>query len=147
VKITVKPSFDRVGGAFKQMNLGKALQEGIEKLAFVTEAESKRATPVDTGRLRASIAVDMLGRRARRGVRTFKGGAFAAMEGGFATGKLKAIVGPHTNYATYVHEGTYKMGARPFMEWGLVGAMSRLRTRDPVFKELSDYIDTEIRKI
>jgi HK97 gp10 family phage protein len=29
---------------------------------------------------------------------------------------LKSTIAPHTHYAIYVHEGTYKMKARPFLK-------------------------------
>jgi len=32
---------------------------------------------------------------------------------------LKATIAPHTDYAIYVHEGTWKMKARPFLDTAL----------------------------
>ena len=47
----------------------------------------------------------------------------AAVQGGTLKGSirtaiqpLKATIAPHTDYAIYVHEGTWKMKARPFLD-------------------------------
>jgi len=92
IDVRVTPSFKKVGDAFKLIKLGAALQRGITAFAYLIERESKKVTPVDTGRLRASIATDI--------------------------GNLRAVIAPHTKYAVFVHEGTRYMKARPFMEWG-----------------------------
>lgn len=120
MNLTIKatPTFTRVGSVFKQMNLGAAIQRGIDTMAMDVLGESRKVTPVDTGRLRGSERVD--------------------------TFKLRAIIAPHTHYATYVHEGTRKMRARPFMRWGLEAA---LRKKSPVFEEVEKYISAEVRKI
>ena len=68
------------------------MSKAVKKSAFLIEAESKPVTPVDTGRLRASISSQIM--------------------------PLTATIAPHTDYAIYVHEGTYKMRERPFMGWG-----------------------------
>lgn len=80
--------------------INKALQTIIKKSALLIERESKKKTPVDTGRLRASIFTSIFSRR--------------------------AIVQPKTNYAIYVHEGTRYMRARPFMEHGLKNARAEI---------------------
>lgn len=78
-----------------------ALNTGLEKSAFLVERESKIKTPVDTGRLRASI--------------------FTTLR------PLVATVMPKTNYAVFVHEGTTRMRARPYMTEGLEAAMSEIK--------------------
>lgn len=84
----------------------QALDEAIKKSAFLVERESKIVTPVLTGRLRASI---------------------------FTTLKpLRATVQPKTDYALFVHEGTSKMRARPFMKLGLDRALSQI---DIIFRK------------
>lgn len=120
LKIEVKPSFGRLSKVIGDIKLGTAIQEGIERLAFGIEGESKKVSPVDTGRMRGSIRTDM---------RT-----------------LEAIIAPHTEYAIYVHEGTWKMRGRPFMVWGLESARNRmLGTRDPVLEEIVKQISAQLR--
>lgn len=101
IQIRVNPSFQSIGHAFKLIQLGAALQRAIERFSFVIERESKKVTPVDTGRLRASIVTDI--------------------------GNLRAKIAPHTNYAGFVHEGTRYMRARPFMMWGVEAAKGDMR--------------------
>lgn len=93
------------------MHIKRALNNAIRKSAFLVERESKRVAPVDTGRLRSSI--------------------FTIIE------PLKATVQPRTNYAIFVHEGTFKMASRPFMREGGERARSAI---ERVFNE-------EIKKI
>ena len=79
---------------------GKVIQKDLEKFAFLTEDASKKVSPVDTGHMMRSIFTDV--------------------------GKLTASVGPHVFYAPFVHEGTRKMAARPFLKWGLKTASRKL---------------------
>lgn len=67
----------------------KEVNDAIKKSIFTIEGRSKEVTPVDTGRLRASIS---------------KGKQFKSLYGS---------IGPRTDYAIYVHRD------RPFMKWGL----------------------------
>lgn len=76
--------------------LTSALSRVIQKFAFQVERESKIVTPVDTGRLRGSIASEIR--------------------------PLQATIAPNVTYAVFVHEGTRFMRARPFMRWGLNSA-------------------------
>lgn len=70
-----------------------ALDTSIKKAAYLIEGESKKRTPVLTGRLRASIWTK--------------------------TNHLTATVSTNTDYAIFVHEGTSRMRSRPFMKEGL----------------------------
>lgn len=113
MEVTTKPKLSRIGRAFEQMRLGRALQDSIARYAFLIERESKRVTPVDTGRLRSSIMTDI--------------------------GNLRAKISPSVVYAGWVHEGTRYMRGRPFMKIGLTKATSesgRLISRD-IEKEIS----------
>jgi len=94
VKITLNPTVDVLKKRFKNRaaELPKAIKEAIYKSALEVEGAAKTFTPVDTGRLRASI--------------------FTSLYSDYA------IVQPKTNYALFVHEGTRFMEARPFMRWG-----------------------------
>ena len=96
MEVTARPTFGRIGRAIESIRSGRALQDGIERYAFLIERESKKKTPVDTGRLRTSIFTDI--------------------------GNLRAKISPNVNYAGWVHEGTRRMRARPFMKIGLVEA-------------------------
>ena len=72
---------------------GMASNEKIEKmldlLALEVEREAKIRCPVRTGRLRNSITT--------------------------AKKQKERYVGTSVSYAPYVHNGTYKMAARPFL--------------------------------
>lgn len=70
--------------------LEKAIQEELEDSAYQIEKQAKANCPVDTGYLRNSIKADV--------------------------DNLEANIGTKCSYASYVHDGTYKMEARPFLE-------------------------------
>jgi len=72
-----------------------AARDVINTVAFLVEADAKRACPVDTGRLRASIGVTP---------------ASTA-----ALGTLTAFVGTNVNYAPFVELGTRRQHAQPFL--------------------------------
>ena len=97
MQITIKeiPTFDAVRKKFSKIppNIKKGASVALKKAAFLVEGASKKLTPVDSGRLRASI---------------------------FSTIKpMMATVEPKTDYAIYVHEGTSRMKKRPYMTDGL----------------------------
>lgn len=68
----------------------KNLNQAIKRVAIQINRDSRRFTPVDTGRLRASHYE-----------------RFA---------NLKAIIGTNTEYDFFVHEGTGFMKARPYLK-------------------------------
>jgi len=70
----------------------KPVEDNLPKLAIKIEANAKKATVVDTGRLRASILHSMPTRES-------------------------ALIGTNVEYAEFVEYGTYKMEAR-HMEGG-----------------------------
>lgn len=72
-----------------QDDLTKAVKTSISKSALIIEGQSKINSPVDTGRMRASIISEIQ--------------------------PLKATIMPTVSYAVFVHEGTRYMRARPFM--------------------------------
>jgi len=117
LSIKVKPTFQRVGKAFQDIDMKSILRKVNEEIAFAVERFSKQVTPVDTGRLRSSISVS---------------NAFG--------GNIRSFVAPHTHYAGFVHEGTRKMAARPFMKWGVDFTVLRYKG------EIGWKIDTELRK-
>lgn len=70
------------------------LRDASSKSAFTVEGRAKKLSPVDTGRMRASIATSL-------GVRD-RG--------------ITSIVQTNVFYAIFVHEGTKRMRGRPFMK-------------------------------
>src|SRR3990167_7543019 len=75
--------------------VASALKNVIQKVSFLVEREAKinvsgKFVNVQTGRLRASIATEII--------------------------PFKATVRTNTNYARFLHEGTRYIRARPFME-------------------------------
>lgn len=69
--------------------LMEAIKRGIVKAMFDMERHAKRLCPVDTGRLRSSIMVEM-------------------------NGNTITLSG-NTDYASYIEWGTYKMRPQPFI--------------------------------
>jgi len=67
----------------------KNLNSAITRVAYKVGRDSRRFTPVDTGRLRSSTYEKI--------------------------GNLRAVIGTKTSYDIYVHDGTRFMKARPFL--------------------------------
>lgn len=119
VRITFKPSLSKLAGKFGNIKVQNFLQAKIKELAFLVEREAKQVTPVDTGRLRASIRVLPVIR------------------------PLEQVIQPHTDYAIYVHEGTRYMRGRPFMYWGAKTAVQGLEAK--LSKDLDSLIARKIK--
>jgi len=96
IKGDIRKQLGLYRGKFKAM-----LQRELARAAYMVEGESKKKTPVDTGRLRSSIRTHI--------------------------GALEVYVAPNTNYAIYVHEGTQFMNKRPFMKWGAEAALPKIQ--------------------
>lgn len=73
------------------------LRDASSKSAFTIEGHAKTFSPVDTGRMRASIATSL-------GIRDLG---------------ITSIVQTNVFYAIFVHEGTKRMRGRPFMQQGV----------------------------
>lgn len=84
-----------------QKNVNQQLQAAIEDCALLTERDSKKNCPVDTGRLRASITSSI--------------------------GKLEAEVGSNVEYAIFVEYGTSNQSAQPFLRPALDNALPKLQ--------------------
>lgn len=84
-------NLEQIKSAFRRSPqiMTKELYKAIKTSIFEIETESKSNTPVATGYLRASHQT------------TFE--------------PLKGMIEPTANYATFVHEGTRYMKARPFL--------------------------------
>jgi hypothetical protein len=79
-----------------------ALRRALDRIAIRWQAEAKQAAPVDTGRLRASIAFSTPNVQALH-TETYKGGV-VQYQPPEAQG-LTAQVGTNVEYALVVHEG------------------------------------------
>lgn len=79
------------------------LRIASQKSAFKVEREAKLVTPVDTGRLRNSIATSL------------------------GIGGISAIVQTNVFYAIFVHEGTRFMKGRPFMQQAVDVSLSTIQ--------------------
>ena len=117
MKITVKPSMGEMRRKFGNININGFLSKKIKEYAFLIERESKKVTPVDTGRLRASIGVTLR--------------------------PMGATIQPDTHYAYWVHQGTRYVDARPYMFWGAETASQGFEEK--MAKELDAEIQKEIQ--
>ncbi len=75
---------------FKTADIEKIVQQELTKSANQIKKQAKANCPVDTGRLKKSIDTEI--------------------------GDLEVDIGTDVYYASYVHDGTYRMEARPFLE-------------------------------
>lgn len=89
-----------------------APQSAMQKIVAVVEADAKRRAPVRTGNLRRSIT-------------------------GRTLSPLRGVVGSNVHYARFVHDGTSRMRARPFITDAIAG--QRLRIRD-ILVEFGDEV-------
>lgn len=107
IKITIK-NLDNLKSAFRSYPeiVAPLLRDASSKSAFEVERRAKILSPVDTGRLRASIATSL----------------------GIMNKGITSIVSTNVFYAIYVHEGTRRMKKRPFMRQAAEGAIGRITT-------------------
>lgn len=82
--------------------ISKSIEKEVKQAAFEVEREGKINSPVDTGRLRASIGADK-------------------------KSELYYEVGTNVEYAWYVEAGTKKMAAQPY----LGPAVAKVRQKYP----------------
>ena len=75
---------------FSTTDIDKIVQQELNKSANQIKKQAKINCPVDTGRLKNSIETDI--------------------------GDLEVDIGTSCEYAGYVHDGTYRMAARPFLD-------------------------------
>lgn len=122
ITVRITPALEQIAGALRGAELDKKLHDIITEFAFTIERYAKQVTPVDTGRLRASIGTGFL--------------LSAGMERGGT-----AIIAPHVDYAGWVHEGTRSMRARPFLQWGVDFASQKFSGQ-----QIADRLDDELRK-
>ncbi len=94
ITVNIKPSLASIKKAYGNAGIKAFLAREIERVTFTIQRFAKQVTPVDTGRLRASITTKSLG-------------------------ELSKETATNVEYALYVHEGTKFMRGRPFMEQGV----------------------------
>lgn len=80
--VSITPTFKDIGTAFNKIDIASKLQKAVVMFSEAIRDESVKETPVDTGRLRASIMTSI--------------------------GALQATIAPHTVYAEWIHEGKMK---------------------------------------
>ena len=85
--------------------------KAIKKTLIMVEAAAKPLTPIDTDRLRSSYQSQF--------------------------GKFSGLLKVATDYAVFVHEGTYKMKPRPFLQQGIEQQQGQI---EGLWKELGDNI-------
>lgn len=114
----------------------KALEEAIEKCLYamgvkavegaVTAISKGETQAVDTGRLRASISFITAGGEQGASEQT----STASKSGDKLSGNAEpncVYVGSNVNYAEYVHNGTSRMGARPFLRRGIENVKEEMK--------------------
>ena len=87
--IEIKATVD-MNFSIGDLDIDSIVQRELKSTASDIEEQAKQNCPVDTGRLKGSIKGSVSG--------------------------LEANIGTDVEYAHFVHDGTYKMEARPFLE-------------------------------
>lgn len=125
IKVTI-PNIKKIQKAYQKYPelAEKEIKTALTQSLLQITRDTKPLTPVDTGRLRASIGQ--------------QGG-----EGIFEVRKMSATVGTNVKYAVYVHEGTKYMTGRPFLAQGTEKAMKDIQNYfvqalDRIFKTISN---------
>ena len=98
IKATIDMNFN-----FRDFDVDSVVGRELTDTASNIEKEAKAITPVDTGRLKRSIAAEVKG--------------------------LEANIGTDVEYAHFVHDGTYKMEARPFLYEAADGELEGIEDR------------------
>ncbi len=128
IAIMTQPDIKKVGTKFIKLDLTRGIKETIELIIRTIERYAKQITPVDTGRLRASI-----------GGGVFRGGHYPAGYG-IKIGKFRGEIGTNVKYAPFVHWGTKYMRARPFLSKSAEFAVRKLSG-----KPIEDRLSKELR--
>lgn len=99
IKIEGQEKLRRLANNFARVNVKPFAENAILAGALRIERAIRNVTPVDTGFLKSSVRTEKI-----------EGGAKIAEH---------SIKRSGSGYGFYVHEGTWKMKARPFFKWGL----------------------------
>lgn len=119
----MKPSFKLIGAvtlgkrfAKASVGLNRDLAKAVARSTILVERRSRENSPVDTGRLRASHIRKIT--------------------------PTQGTVTPTANYAIYVHEGTSRMRARPFLKKALIDSTPEIKREfAKVGKKVENVID------
>ena len=117
--------FKRAINDFSRFDLSKTAGGGLEEYARSIERGAKIMAPKDTGHMASKIAT-------RKQLMPF----------GIDRYEVRSVVGGPAPYNYFVHEGTRKMRARPFMMWGLSYAQHLFN----IDNELTRSMDKEIKR-
>lgn len=120
IQIKIK-NIAQIRAAFSRSPLlmAKELNLAIAKVVLEIGRQSRQATPVDTGRLRASHYERF--------------------------GNLRGEVGTNTSYDLFVHDGTRYMRARPYLRTAVEGSQGSV---DKVFgKAVQNVLDSIGRSV
>lgn len=112
-------NIDKIREAFARSPeiVGPFLRDASMKSGFLLEGASKKLSPVDTGRMRSSIATSL----------------------GILNKGIQSIVSTNVFYAIFVHDGTKRMRGRPFMRQAVdqnVGGIQAIYT-DEITKAMN----------
>ncbi|MBU1067734.1 HK97 gp10 family phage protein [Patescibacteria group bacterium] len=112
-----------------EMGLLNAVNNTIEKMAFNAEAVAKQNCPVDTGRLRSSIASNYShsGKTVTKRWEASKSGKTTLKQPKARLGEAIGQVGTSVDYAFYVEFGTSLMHARPFLLYGVHDSNTKMQ--------------------
>jgi HK97 gp10 family phage protein len=122
IGVTIKvQGIDEIRNAFAKFPeiVGPFLRDASLRAALFLEGESKKRSPVDTGRLRSSIATSL-----------------GAQDKG-----LTSIVSTNVFYAVFVHEGTKYMKKRQFMKKAVE------ENRDEISKIFQEQVTKGLEKV
>lgn len=118
ISITATPTFHELAEKFKDIDLEGLIKDKVKDIATQLEDAAKSHAPVKTGELRDSILV-------------------------LNTQPLGAVIQAQAGHAMFVHEGTRKMSARPFMELGANDVVKDLEK--DLAKDIEDEIQNALR--
>jgi len=93
----------------------QAIKDRLKKQAFKIELAAKEMSPVDTGRLRASISTNWAGspmNEGKTGRQAKSGDGIKRPDG---PKDLVYVVGTNVKYGPYIEHGTPKMSAQPYL--------------------------------
>lgn len=123
IKIKGQEKLRKVAANLANAKVKQFMDTAVLQSAFRIERSIRNVTPVDTGFLQSSIRTEKI-----------RGGAMIS-----ENSRERGGVG----YGFYVHEGTSRMKAQPYFEWGLKAERSTL---DDMAKRAGIKIITEIVK-
>ena len=104
VSMKFNPDSEVIAQKFASINLQNPTQDAINKILFRIESYGKQLAPVGTPE--STHKKGYVGGRLRGSIQT------SPLQG---MSDIGGMVSTNVDYAIYVHEGTYKMRARPFL--------------------------------